>query len=266
MEEMLDSTIVPELAAIAGPATIVSRVVRCVGIAESRVAELLDDLYRGSTNPSIAYLAGGGEVRVRVTAKADTDDEARRLADPVVEEVARRVGDFVSSTSDEELEAVVGRLLRTADRTIASAESLTAGTLSARLAKVAGASGYLRGGIVAYQAEIKRDLLGVREETIEGPGVVSRECAAEMASGARRALGADIGVALTGAAGPEPHDGADPGTVWVALAADGVAHQRRIRAPGDRSMVVRWAEQAALDLVRRHLEGLPLPQTDRVVH
>jgi nicotinamide-nucleotide amidase len=240
--------------------------VRCIGITESRVAETVDDLFRGSTNPSVAFLAGGGEVKVRITAKAANEEEAASLAEPFVREIAARVGDFVSSTSDEDLEEVVGRLLRRTGRTLATAESLTAGSLASRLARVAGASEYLRGGVVAYQPDVKRDVLGVREETIDGPGVVSAECAAEMAAGARRVLGADLGVALTGAAGPEPHDGAEPGTVWVAIDGDEVAHQRRIRAPGDRAMVVRWSEQAVLDLVRRHLEGKPLPESDRVVH
>ena len=266
MDEMMTTTIVPELAAMAGPSAIVSRVVRCVGIAESRVAELVDDLFRGSTNPSVAFLAGGGEVKVRLTAKAATEDDAGKLLAPLVEEVAARVGDFVSSTSDEDLEEVVGRMLRVSGRSIATAESLTAGTVAARLARVAGASEYLRGGVVAYQEDVKRGVLGVRPETVDGPGVVSRECAAEMAAGARRVLDADVAVALTGAAGPEPHDGADPGTVWVALDAAERSHQRRIRAPGDRAMVVRWAEQAALDLARRYLAGAPLPESDRVVH
>lgn len=266
MREMMEGTILPELASASGPATIVSRTVRCVGIAESRVAELLDDLFRGSTNPTLAYLAGGGEVRVRLTAKARSSEEAGALLQPVVEEVAARVGEFVTSTSDEELEDVVGRLLRAAGKTISCAESLTGGALSARLAGAPGASDYLLGSAVCYVTEAKRSLLGVTQETIDGPGVVSRECAAEMAAGARRLFGADVAVSLTGAAGPEPHDGAPPGTVWVGLDADGVAHQRRIRAPGDRAMVVRWSQQAALDLVRRLLEGLPLPETERVVH
>jgi nicotinamide-nucleotide amidase len=266
MREMMDGTVLPELATLAGPATIVSRIVRCVGIAESRVAELLDDLFHASSNPTVAYLAGGGEVKVRLTAKAATADEAEALLSPVIGTVAERVGGFITSTSDEELEEVVGRLLRAASRTIACAESLTGGSLSARLARVPGASDYLLGSVVAYRAEAKRDLLRVSGSTLAGPGIVSRECAAEMAAGARTLFGADVAVSLTGAAGPEPHDGSPPGTVWVALDAGDVRHQRRIRAPGDRSMVVRWSEQAALDLVRRYLQGEPLPETDRVVH
>lgn len=265
MREMMEGTVLRELAAVAGPATIVSRTVRCVGIAESRVAELLDDLFRSSSNPTIAYLAGGGEVRVRLSAKAASVEEAGALLEPVVDQVVARVGDFVTSPSDEELEEVVGRLLRGSGRTIACAESLTAGALSARLARAPGASDYLIGSAVCYDVRTKRSLLGVSQATIDGPGVVSRECAAEMAAGARRLFGADVALSLTGAAGPDAHDGAPPGTVWIGLESGDLTHQRRIRAPGDRAMVVRWSEQAALDLVRRLLEGRPLPETERVV-
>jgi nicotinamide-nucleotide amidase len=266
MREMMEGTVLPELAAAAGPATIVSRTVRCVGIAESRVAELLDDLFRSSANPTVAYLAGGGEVRVRLTAKAASAEDAGALLVPFAEEVVARLGDFVTSVSDEELEEVVGRLLRTAGKTIACAESLTGGSLSARLARSPGASDYLLGSAVCYDADAKRSVLGVSPGTIDGPGVVSRECAAEMAAGARKLFGADITVSLTGAAGPEPHHGVPPGTVWVGMDAGDVVHQRRIRAFGDREMVVRFAEQAGLDLVRRLLEGRPLPETEPVVH
>jgi nicotinamide-nucleotide amidase len=266
MREMMERTVLPELESLAGPATIVSRTIRCVGIAESRVAEILDDLFHGSTNPTVAYLAGGGEVRVRLTAKAASVEEAGALLAPLARVVAERIGEFVTSTSDEDLDEVVGRLFRAAGKTIACAESLTGGALSARLAHAPGASDYLLGSAVCYSIEAKGQILGVSQETIHGPGVVSRECAAEMAAGARRLFGADVTLSTTGAAGPEPHDGAEPGTVWIAIQADGVAHERRIRAPGDRDMVVRWSEQAALDLARRHLEGLPLPDADRVVH
>jgi nicotinamide-nucleotide amidase len=266
MREMMERTVLPELEALAGPATIVSRTIRCVGIAESRVAEMLDDLFRGSTNPTVAYLAGGGEVRVRLTAKASSVEEAGALLAPLARDVSERIDEFVTSTSDEELEDVVGRLLRASGKTIACAESLTGGAMSARLAHAPGASDYLVGSAVCYSSDAKREILGVSQETIDGAGVVSRECAAEMAAGARRLFGADVALSTTGAAGPEPHDGAPPGTVWVAIDAPDVAHQRRIRAPGDREMVVRWSEQAALDLARRHLEGLPLPDVERVAH
>jgi nicotinamide-nucleotide amidase len=259
MREMVEGTIVPELAALAGPAALVSRILRCTGIAESKVAELLDDLFHSVTNPTVAYLAGGGEVKVRLSAKAATRQEAEALIDPVASEVVGRIGDFVFSGDDASLEETVGRLLRSTHLTLACAESLTGGELGARITAVPGASDYFLGSAVCYTAEAKRDVLGVSWETLDGPGVISRECVREMAVGARRVYGADVAVALTGAAGPDPHEGAQPGQVWVALEAEAVSHQRPLRAPGDREMVRRWAEQAALDLVRRHLEGRPLP-------
>jgi nicotinamide-nucleotide amidase len=265
MQEMMEERVLPELAGVLGPSALVSRVVRCAGIAESKVAELLDDLFRVNRNPTLAFLAGGGEVKVRVTAKARSRAEGEALAAPVVKEVRRRIGDFVFSTDDEDLEEAVGRLLRGSGQTLACAESLTGGGLGARISSVPGASDYFLGSAACYSSSAKRTLLGVSQGTLEGPGPVSRECAREMAEGARRAFGADVAVALTGAAGPEPHGGAEPGRVWVALDVAGLSHQRALRAPGDRAMVRRWAEQAALDLVRRHLEGRPLPGSDRVL-
>ncbi|MBI2238319.1 MAG: CinA family nicotinamide mononucleotide deamidase-related protein, partial [Actinobacteria bacterium] len=265
MREMMEGTILPELAALTGPAAIVSRVIRCTGIAESAIAEMLDDLFHGTRNPTVAYLAGGGEVRVRLTAKAPTPGEAEALIDPVADEVHRRIGDPVFSTNDEELEAAVGRLLRESGKSVACAESLTGGELGARITSVPGASDYFRGSAVCYTAEAKRDVLGVSQATLDGPGIVSRDCAREMAVGARRLFGADAAVALTGAAGPEPHGRAEPGQVWVALEAEDVSHQRGFRWPGDRELVRRFAEQAALDLLRRYLEGVPLPDAERIV-
>jgi len=265
MAEMMESTVLPELAALAGRAAIVSRIIRCVGIAESRIAELLDDLFHRSDNPTLAYLAGGGEVRVRLTAKATSREEALALIEPVVDEVVGRIGGFVFTTEDEELEEAVGRLLRAAGKTLACAESLTGGELGGRITSVPGASDYFRGSAVCYTRDAKRDVLGVLPETLDGPGAVSQECAREMAAGARRLFGADVAVAMTGAAGPEAHSGAGPGEVFVAIEAEGVSHQRGLRAPGDREMVRRWAEQAALDLVRRHLEGRPLPAGGPVI-
>ncbi|HEX9123438.1 MAG TPA: competence/damage-inducible protein A [Actinomycetota bacterium] len=265
MREMMEGTILSELSALAGGGAIVSRMLRCTGIAESRVAEILDDLFHGSTNPTVAYLAGGGEVKVRLTAKAPSREEAEALIAPLAGEAARRIGDFFFSTADEDLEEAVGRLLGGSGLTLACAESLTGGELGARITSVAGSSEYFVGSAVCYTADAKRTVLGVSPETLDGPGAASRECAREMAAGARRLLGADLAVALTGAAGPESHDGVEPGSVWVALEAEGVSHQRGLTVPGDRDMVRRWSEQAALDLVRRHLEGRPLSSADRIL-
>jgi nicotinamide-nucleotide amidase len=259
MREMMEGTVLPELAALAGPASLVSRTLRCYGLPESRIAELLDDLYRASANPTVAYLAGGGEVHVRLTAKASTREEALALLEPLERTVRTRLGDHVYGTGGEALEVLVGRLLAERGLTIACAESLTGGGLGERITAVPGASRSFLGSAVTYAAETKRSVLGVSASTLGTAGPVSRECAAEMASGARRLFGSDIALAVTGAAGPEPHGGAEPGRVWVALDAEDAARQHTFRWTSDRELTRRFAEQAALDLARRYLLGLPLP-------
>jgi nicotinamide-nucleotide amidase len=258
MVEMMEGTVLGELAALAGPATLVSRMLRCTGIGESKIAEILVDLFEASANPSVAYLASSGEAKVRLTAKAATAAEATRMLEPLVEEVRARLGDAVFSVNDEELEEAVGRLLRAAGRTLACAESVTGGGVATRLTSVPGASASFMGSAVVYTTEAKHALLGVPRAVLEGPGPVSEACALAMAAGARRVFAADIGLALTGAAGPEPHAGTAPGLVWLALDAGEIRHARSIHVPGERERVRRWAELAGLDLLRRHLEGLPL--------
>jgi nicotinamide-nucleotide amidase len=265
MVEMMTGTILPELAARAGDGVIASRVLRITGMGESAVGEVLGDLFDGSTNPTVAYLASMGEVKVRLTAKASSRAAADDLLRPVLQEVVERLGDVVFSTDDGSLEQRVLELLRREGRTIACAESLTGGSVGARIASVAGASSSFAGSVVAYTAEAKRSVLGVSRETIEGPGVVSEACAREMAAGARRVFGADVGLSTTGVAGPDPHGGHDPGTVWVAIDAASLSHARGFRVTGERDRVIRWSQQAALDLVRRYLDGRPLPVSDRTV-
>ena len=258
MREMMEVTVLPELSERVGPSALVSRTLRCYGLAESRIAELLDDLFHASANPSVAYLAGGGEVHVRLTAKAGTREEAAVVLGPLEERVRERLGDHVYGTDGDAMEVVVGRLLTDRALTLACAESLTGGGLGERITAVAGASSYFLGSAVTYAPAAKRSILHVSAQTLEGPGPVSRECAAEMAAGARRLFGADVALALTGAAGPEAHGGAEPGQVWIALNADGIEHQDGFRWPFDRELIRRFAELAALDVVRRHLLGLSL--------
>jgi nicotinamide-nucleotide amidase len=258
MREMMHGTILPELERLGGPSVFVSRVLRCTGIGESKVAELLDDLFEESENPTVAFLASAGEVKVRLTASARSRSEAEDLIRPVAEEIAARLGDVVFTTADEELEQVVGRALRARRQRVACAESLTGGGLARRLTAAPGASEYFVGSAVCYSEDAKVSVLGVSRETLDGPGVVSEECAREMAAGARRIFGADVTVSVTGAAGPEPHGGQPPGTVWIALDTGERILTRLLHAPGDREQVERWTEQAALDLLRRYLSDLPL--------
>jgi len=264
MMEMVTEVIVPELTARGGEGVVRSKVLRCAGIGESRIAEILVDLFRSSENPSLAYLASSGEAKVRLTAKAGSAQEADALIAPLADEVLRRLGDVVFTAEDETLEEAVGRLLRGAGATLACAESVTGGSVGARITAVPGASAYFMGSAVVYAAEAKHSLLGVSLETMAQAGVVSEACAREMAAGARSVFGADLGLALTGAAGPQPHAGAAAGTVWIALDAIERSHAVGYRWRVERDRVRRWAEQAGLDLVRRYLEGRELPPGDRL--
>jgi nicotinamide-nucleotide amidase len=253
MREMLEGSILPELREATGPRTLVSRQVRVTGMPEARVGELLEDLFLSSENPTVAYLASAGEVRVRLTASAPNRDEALGVIRPVEEEVRARLGDAVFGSDEDSLEGIVARMLSERNLVIACAESLTGGSLGARLTAVPGASSWFAGTAVTYSSEAKRDLLGVSEEVLERAGTVSEECAVAMAAGARRVFRADLGLSTTGVAGPDHLEGKAPGTVFVAVVGDGLEEVRGFRAPGDRDQVRRWAEQSALDLLRRQL-------------
>jgi nicotinamide-nucleotide amidase len=261
MREMVTGTIEPELRALVGGEAIVSQVLRVAGMGESAVAETLSDLFVGSVNPTIAYLASMGEVKVRLTAKAPSEDAAGELLAPLAAEIRSRLGDVVFSDRDESLEEAVLRLLRDSGRRLACAESLTGGGVGQRLTSVPGSSAGFVGSAVVYTAEAKGRVLGVPDDVLAA-GTVTEACALAMARGARRLFEVDVALALTGAAGPEPHDGAEPGTIWVAIAdVGGAEHARGFAARGERDRVRRWAEQGGLDLVRRYLEGLTLPAT-----
>ncbi|HVM11258.1 MAG TPA: competence/damage-inducible protein A [Actinomycetota bacterium] len=252
MREMMEREILPELRRLSG-ATIRSKVVKASGLAEAVVGERLAELFESSTNPTVAFLSSGGEVRVRLTAKAETEEEAERLIHPVAEKVRGLLGDAVFGEDEERLEEVVGRLLAERELHLACAESLTGGLLAARLVSVPDASKHFSGAAVVYAPDAKRDVLGVSQATIDGPGTVSEECAIELARGARKVFKADVGLSLTGVAGPEPLEGKEPGTVWVGLSTEATETARTFVSPGDRDMVRRAATQAALDLLRRHL-------------
>jgi nicotinamide-nucleotide amidase len=256
MEAMLERVVLPDLAVRAGEGrAIVSRTLRTVGVGESLLAERLTPRWESVSDVTMAYLAGPGEVRVRLTAVGGTRKEALGKIAPVEAAIRAELGDIVYGTDDETLEAAVGRLLRSAEATLACAESLTGGLLGGRITNVAGASDYYRGGVAAYATEAKAVVLGVDRDLLAEHGPVSEPVAGAMAEGVRRLFGATVGLATTGVAGPDEQDGQAVGTVCLGVAgARGVTTQR-MHAPGDRAQVRAWATTGALDLLRRYLEG-----------
>lgn len=253
LHEMVARAVIPDLQRRAGArSAIVSRVLRTWGESESGLAERVAGRVAAvdeTGNPTIAFLASGIEgIKVRVTAKAGDVVAAAALVAAEEAELRAVLGDLVFGVDDETMEAVVGGLLAERGLTLGLAESLTGGLVGSRLTEVAGASRWFRGSVVAYAGDVKSVLLGVPP----GP-VVSAEAAEAMAAGARRVLGADVGLALTGVAGPERQDGQPAGTVFVGLAGDGRLESVALRLPGDRSRVRQYATISALDLLRRRL-------------
>jgi nicotinamide-nucleotide amidase len=253
MQEMLQRAIIPDLQARAGQtATIRSRTLRTWGLAESTLAELVAprlEALDAAGNPTIAFLASGIEgIKVRITAKGPDAASAQALLDAEEHQLRALLGDLVFGVDDENMEVAVATLLRSAGLTLGLAESITGGLVAARLTAVPGASDWFRGSIVSYASEVKFDLLGVTP----GP-VVSRSAVEEMATGAARVLGADVGLAVTGVAGPTEQDGQPVGTVWMGLALDGKIESTDIRLPGDRDRVRQFATISLLDLLRRRL-------------
>ncbi len=252
MTNLLDVEVLPRLRTAAGLERVVrSRVIRSWGLPESKVAEMLADLYEGSTNPSIAFLASSGEIKVRITAAGSDQAEVGGLIAPVEQEVRNRLGSAVFGADEDTIEVVLHRLLSERGWTIGTAESATAGLVSARLAAIPGASKVLRGGIVAYAEDLKLSLLSASVED----GVVSEAAAISMAEGARAALAVDVAIAVTGAAGPDPLD-KPPGTMVVAVATPDEARARTLTLPGDRERIRTYTATAALHLCRLALTGV----------
>jgi nicotinamide-nucleotide amidase len=251
-QRMLVERIIPELG---GGATIRARLLRCVGLPESELADRFHDLATAA-NPKMAFLPGGGEIKLRFVAVGAGASECERLLDEAERVVRERAGEFVYGVDTDTLEEVVGAMLTERGLTLATAESCTAGMLASRIANVPGASRYLVGGVVAYSAEAKAAELDVPADLIERVGAVSAEVTRAMAAGARKHLGADLALAITCAAGPDPQDGAEPGQIFLALATPEDVAVRGVRVPGDRAQVRQFATTFALSMLRSHLEAL----------
>lgn len=256
MRGMMDEFVIPELRrrGWVGEEVIRSRVLRTVGIGEGQLEELVRDLIH-TTNPTVAPLAHVGEVHLRITARGSSEEVSRLLGEAEAR-LRERLGDAVYGVDDETLDEVVARLLRDSGLRVAVAESCTGGLVGERLTSVPGSSAYFLGGVVAYGNEAKVKLLGVPQRLLEEFGAVSAEVAEAMARGVRETFRADLGLGVTGVAGPGGGTETKPvGRVYLAVA--DLQSSRTVRAdfgeePG-REGVRRLASQAALNLVRRYL-------------
>ena len=251
--DMFERGILPELKRRSGdPSVIASRTLITWGESESGLNERLDGVIAELEhvgNPTLAFLASGWNgLKVRLTAKAATLDECNALIDTWDQRVRTELGELVFGVDDESIESVVLDLLARKGWSLGLAESVTGGLVGARITGIPGASKVFRGSIVSYASEVKRSVLGIAD----GP-VVNEVAALEMAAGARAVLGADVGLALTGVAGPDEQDGMPVGTLCIGLVWPEGELTRTLRLPGQREQMRQFSVIASLDLLRRTL-------------
>ena len=256
MQTMVSECVLPDLQTRAGRRQVIlSRTLRTWGHSESGLAELLDDEMRRldeTGEATIAFLASGMEgLKVRITAKAADDETAQAVLSRVESRARSVIADAVFGVDDDTMESVVLSLMRSRGLTLGLAESVTGGLISARLTDVPAASQVLRGAVVPYDRALKASVLGTPDVA-----AVSEEMVLAMAAGACRVLGADVGLATSGAAGPEPHEGAEPGTVWIGLHLHGTGEAVQVRFNLARAMVRQLTTITALNFLRTRLLAL----------
>jgi nicotinamide-nucleotide amidase len=263
LADMFERAVLPDLLqrerASGRTSVITSRVLRTWGASESGLAEAVGarfDALAGDGRMTIAFLASGIEgIKVRLTARGDDAQHAAALLGEeeilIRELITASFGDIIFGVDDETMEDAVAARLLARGATLAVAESVTGGLIASRLVNVAGASQWFRGGVVSYASEVKFDLLGVAR----GP-VVSASAAEEMAAGVRRVLGADVGLSVTGVAGPEEQDGQPAGTVFIGVATHDNVEHALVHLPGDRPRVRAYSAISALDVLRRTLDRM----------
>ncbi len=253
LEVLLDMYVIPELSDRADDRVVLNRVLRTYGESESRLGELLADVYDDG-NPSMAFLATAAEIKIRLTAKAATRDEAEALVAPMEHAVRERLGRLVFGTDDETIESIIMGLAAEKGWTLGTAESATGGMVAARITSIPGASAWYRGSVVAYHEDVKTSALEVPAALIAENGVVSEPVAMAMADGAAGMLGADVVVSVTGSAGPDPQD-KPVGTMVIAVHTPEKTMARTVSLPGDRERIRTYTTTGALQLMRLAMLG-----------
>jgi len=258
MQSMFDESVVPYLQKNSGY-KIVSKYLRIFGIGESTLEEMIMDLVDKQEDVTIATYAKMGEVTVRLTCKSKLSEEGFNKICPFEEEIIKRLGSYVYSTENENLEKVVARMLLDNNLTIAIAESCTGGLICSKLVSVSGISKAFNRGIVSYSNDSKIEDLGVNKDTIKNFGAVSKETAIEMAEGIQKLAGSDIGVSITGIAGPGGGTAKKPvGLMYIALAYKGNTVYKKLNLSGDRERIINVASLHTFDLIRRQIGGIEI--------
>lgn len=233
--------------------TLVSKTLRIAGVGESAMETRVKDLIDSQTNPTVAPYAKVVEAVLRITAKAESREEAERLIEPVAREIRSRFGTDVYAEGETTIQETVAKMLLERNMTIAVAESCTGGLVSAKLIEYPGISKVLIEGAVTYSNDAKMRRLGVKSDTLKAFGAVSADTAAEMARGIAETAGADIGISTTGVAGPGPSEGKPEGLVYIGVNIKGKSYVKELNLAGSRELIRERAAYSALDYLRRKL-------------
>ena len=258
LELMFENSILPYLTnRFGGQGIIVSKVLRTFGIGESILEERIRHFILAQKNPTIALLARSGEIHVRLTAKADSEDTARALIAELEASLREHIEEYIFGMDEQSLEQVVGEELHRRGLTVALAESCTGGGATAKLTDVPGSSAYLIGSIVCYDNRIKTEFVGVTPTLLQEHGAVSQQTAAAMAQGIRDRFATDIGVGITGIAGPGGGSAEKPvGLVYLAIAGPQGVIVEEEHFSGQRSAIKTRTVNSSLDLLRRYLQKI----------
>jgi nicotinamide-nucleotide amidase len=256
LEAMLNESVRGILMNLSG-GIIVSHKLNLFGISESLMESKLRDYMRELNNPTLAPYAAKGECTLRVTAKAESAEEAEKMMEPVIDRVKETFGNFIYGMDYDGLEQMVIEQLIEKKLTLACAESCTGGLLSKRLSDIPGASKAFLGSVISYTNEVKNKVLGIPNNLIEEKGAVSEEVAAFMAMNVRELIGSSFGIGITGLAGPEG-DGINPiGLVYIALSTRDSLYVRKVHVKArNRGAVRLYAGSHALDMIRRKIQGI----------
>lgn len=257
MKQMATDIVLPYIHKLSGHNMIIqSMTLRFIGIGESRLEHELQELIQTQKNPTIAPLAQKDGVVIRLTAKESSTDKATALLEQTKSAILAKVGDFFYGQDGETIEGEIYKLLKDRGQRIAAAESLTGGMFTEKLISVEGASAVCPGGIICYDPIIKKDLLNVSAQTISSKGVVSPECALELATNICHVMRSDLGISFTGVAGPDRLENHPVGMVYIAICSkQGEQHVERFTFKGDRNAIRRRATIKGFEILFNFLKS-----------
>lgn len=252
MKKLMKDYVIPKLPQLFDLPVIYHRVIKTVGIGESWLADLIKDWENSlPEHIRLAYLPSPGHVKLRLTAFGNDKTKLSQQVSTQIDLVMPLISKYVYGYDEETLESAIGKLLKSAGKTLALAESCTGGYVSHLITSIAGSSGYFMGSVIPYHNEFKQQILGVQAETLKSHGAVSEETVKEMAEGVRKVFGSDFGISSSGIAGPDGGSAEKPvGTVWISCSGEGVLEARKLQLTQDRMLNIQLTAVAVLNLLR----------------